>query len=576
MDILRQIVASPRARHPEAGLDLCYVTDKIVATSGPSGTYPQVAYRNRLSDLVKFLDSKHNEEWAIWEFRAEGTGYPDEEVYNRVRHYPWPDHHPPPFALVPLIMASMRDWLHAKEGRVAVVHCKAGKGRSGTVTCSYLISEEGWTAEDAMKRFTERRMRPGFGNGISIPSQLRWVSYVDRWAKGGKLYVDRPVEVTELHVWGLRDGVKIAVEGFVDEGKVIKSFHTFTKEERQIVRGNIRQGSGFADVAMEMMGKKKTDESDAGEQIKEAGKIQKSQTSSSEMLEGEGGEVVFRPSSRIILPTSDINIDTERRNKSKYGGFTMVTAVAHVWFNTFFEGMGPEKNGKPDDSGVFEIDFDAMDGIKGSSRKGTRAFDKICVVWKAVPSENGTQPDVVITEPKPGEAIPQARPADWKNGQDAKSNDFEKKLGLRAATTESAAISRASSTRSNVTDPEKKSLDLMEGVQTYTSDGKVLHTTPGTEKNKENTGVFNTPSASASGTPQPASGTPQPASGTPQPASYTPQPTGNPKVVDGAANNSSNIPVAPLPDRKVEEIVHERRGQTAGQPTGSKNVTGSS
>lgn len=25
--ILRQIVAGPRARHPEAGLDLCYVTD---------------------------------------------------------------------------------------------------------------------------------------------------------------------------------------------------------------------------------------------------------------------------------------------------------------------------------------------------------------------------------------------------------------------------------------------------------------------------------------------------------------------------------------------------------------------
>lgn len=25
--LLRQIVAGPRARHPEAGLDLCYVTD---------------------------------------------------------------------------------------------------------------------------------------------------------------------------------------------------------------------------------------------------------------------------------------------------------------------------------------------------------------------------------------------------------------------------------------------------------------------------------------------------------------------------------------------------------------------
>ena len=125
--------------------------------------------------LVKWLDQRHGDDWAIWEFRAEGTGYPDSEVYNRIYHYPFPDHHPPPFALMPNIMASMRNWLKAKEGRVAVVHCKAGKGRSGTASCSYLISEEGWEVEKALKRFTERRMRPGMGKGVSIPSQLRWI-----------------------------------------------------------------------------------------------------------------------------------------------------------------------------------------------------------------------------------------------------------------------------------------------------------------------------------------------------------------------------------------------------------------
>jgi protein-tyrosine phosphatase len=181
----------------------------VIATSGPSGTYPQRAYRNPLDSLVKFLDSKHGEDWAIWEFRAEGTGYPDSEVYNRVYHYPFPDHHPPPFALIPNIMASMRNWLHEKEGRVVVVHCKAGKGRSGTASCSYLISEEGWAIHKALNRFTERRMRPNMGKGVSIPSQLRWIGYVDRWAKHGKLYVERQVEVMEVHCWGLRDGVKI-------------------------------------------------------------------------------------------------------------------------------------------------------------------------------------------------------------------------------------------------------------------------------------------------------------------------------------------------------------------------------
>ncbi|KXT02133.1 hypothetical protein AC578_5931 [Pseudocercospora eumusae] len=473
MDLLRQIVAGPRARHPEAGLDLCYVTHNIIATSGPSGTYPQVAYRNPLKDLVKFLDAKHADQWAIWEFRAEGTGYPDEEVYNRIRHYPWPDHHPPPFALVPLIMGSMRQWLKddTAKGRVAVVHCKAGKGRSGTISCSYLISEENWTPKDAMQRFTDRRMRPNFGNGITIPSQLRWITYVDRWAKHGKRYVERPVEIVEVHVWGLRDGVKIAIEGYVDEGKVIKTFHTFKKEERKIVRGEIRKDTGFADVAMEMMGKKKTEQTaDAGKQIKEAEKAEEKVAERRPSHDDrDGGDVVFTPSSRVVLPSSDVNIDFERRNKSKYGGFTMVTSVAHVWFNTFFEGNGPEQKGISDDSGVFSIDFDAMDGIKGSSRKGTKSFDRLQVVWRAIEKA----PSVKVDEPSEStEHIPQARPADWK--QDEKSEDFERKLGLRQATSDSADVSRASSMRTERNSDKEDVKDELDTVKSTGPDGTQL------------------------------------------------------------------------------------------------------
>jgi protein-tyrosine phosphatase len=80
--ILRQIVAGPRVRHPKAGLNLCYVTDFIVVTSGPSFVWPKKAYQNPTDQLVKFLDYKHGEKWAIFEFRAEGTGYPDSHVYG--------------------------------------------------------------------------------------------------------------------------------------------------------------------------------------------------------------------------------------------------------------------------------------------------------------------------------------------------------------------------------------------------------------------------------------------------------------------------------------------------------------
>ncbi|KAI1133091.1 phosphatases II [Nemania abortiva] len=532
--LLRQIVAGPRARHPEAGLDLCYVTDNIIATSGPSQTYPQRAYRNPLDRLVGFLDSRHDGNWAIWEFRAEGTGYPDRLVYNRIRHYPWPDHHPPPFRLVPMIIASMRNWLsgndlhadmsaaaghmtkpvtqvldalrHRKNERVVVVHCKAGKGRSGTMACSYLIAECGWTPEEAIARFTERRMRPNFGPGVSIPSQLRWLTYVDRWTKGGKKYVDRELEILEIHVWGLRNGVKLAVEGFVDQGRKIKVFHTFTKNERQVVEGGAPGGSGMVDMLYEMAGygssaaaeQQSTGEAgntddktnvsitaappaasdtpisitsetsstskppkllsrvshtgstrpimSGGEEPSEPIVVSSSTSSPDNNDESEPGgmAVIFKPETPIHIHSSDVNITIERRHRApKSVGLTMVTAVAHVWFNAFFEGNGPEQDGVPDNAGVFQIDWDKLDGIKGSSQKGTRAADRIAVVWKSI-ATTGSEREAVIDQPSASTPVPQMQAADWR-GDNYEDPDKEKHLGIRVRSPDSESNSKTSS-----------------------------------------------------------------------------------------------------------------------------------
>ncbi|RVX71695.1 hypothetical protein B0A52_03879 [Exophiala mesophila] len=473
--VLRQIVAGPRARHPEARLDLCYLTDFIVVTSGPSSVWPKKAYRNPLDQVVAFLDKKHGKEWAIFEFRAEGTGYPDSEVYNRVHHFPWPDHHPPPFAIIPNLMAAMRNWIQRldeepsttgekKQPRVAVVHCKAGKGRSGTVACSYLISEEGWKKEDALARFTERRMRPGFGNGVSIPSQLRWVNYVDCWTNRlGKRYVERPVEVVEIHVWGLRDGVKVSVEGYVDSGRHIRHFHTFKREEKIVV-----DGPGMEPAKPQP---DKTQANSDSEILVSAseGTPQSSDSSLSGKASGSAQSVILKPSTPLILPTSDINVDFERRNKAAYTGWTMVTSLAHVWFNTFFEG-GHEGH----DSGIFEIEWDAMDGVKGSARKGIRALDRLKVVWKYASAEDSCLgPEREIKEPAKGEPVPENPPADWRGEENTESRPTDglnsgrpggialtvgatisqgvatlgKDLGLRKSQPDSANLSRASSVK---------------------------------------------------------------------------------------------------------------------------------
>ncbi|KAF3937419.1 hypothetical protein ABW19_dt0207687 [Dactylella cylindrospora] len=344
--ILRQIVAGPRIKHPETGLDLVYVTDNIIAMSMPAASTPKIYYRNPLHKVVEFLDKEHGENWAVWEFRAEGTGYDDSAFYNRVFHSPWPDHHPPPFALIPNIMASMRNHLKQGKEKVAVVHCKAGKGRTGTVTCSYLISEEGWSKDAALERFTKKRMRPQFGAGVSIPSQLRYVDYVSQWVTiHNKIYVERSIEIIEVHLWGLRENVKIALLGYVDEGKTIKNFHSFTKEEKTLV----------------------------------------------DVEEGRDKEIV--------------------------------SALAHCWFNCYFEGGGASTT-----SGVFTQEWEKMDGLKGTSKKGIRIFDKVQIVWKVVEGlESHT-----IKEPEGDEPVEGTHKASEDRGETEDMDPLSHRdLGLR-------------------------------------------------------------------------------------------------------------------------------------------------
>ena len=197
--------------------------------------------------------------------------------------------------------------------------------------------------------FTAARMRPGFGEGVSIPSQRRWLRYVEAWVRDhGKKYIERRARVHEIHITGLRPGVRVAIRGFEDEGRRIVRKHVFLKAERRIVAEK----------------------------------------------EDDGVDVVLVPEKELWLDGSDVDIEFEKRNGA--AGYNVVTSVSHVWFNAFFEGRG-------DESGVFEIKWDAMDGVKGTTAKGMQALEALRVVW----SVEGTftemqEPEVGIPVPETG------------------------------------------------------------------------------------------------------------------------------------------------------------------------------
>ncbi|KAH9896956.1 phosphatases II [Cubamyces lactineus] len=143
-DFIRRLVSGNKARYKDEALDLeldlAYITDKVIVMGYPA-TGIEGLYRNRREDAKKFLDHHHGKNYWVFNFcPVRENSYPDSVFEGRVSRYPFPDHHAPPLAILPLVAREIRLWLDGSPDRVAVLHCKAGKGRSGTMACAYLLS----------------------------------------------------------------------------------------------------------------------------------------------------------------------------------------------------------------------------------------------------------------------------------------------------------------------------------------------------------------------------------------------------------------------------------------------------
>ena len=74
------------------------------------------------------------------------------DCFYKVKEFPFDDHNAPPFRMMYDFCVAVEDWLAGDLSRIAVVHCKAGKGRTGLMVCCYLLFSKHFdTAKDALK-----------------------------------------------------------------------------------------------------------------------------------------------------------------------------------------------------------------------------------------------------------------------------------------------------------------------------------------------------------------------------------------------------------------------------------------
>ncbi|KDP27203.1 hypothetical protein JCGZ_19902 [Jatropha curcas] len=153
-------------------LDMSYITDRVLAMSFPAERM-RAMYRNPLWQVKNVLDMRHGGHYKVYNLCIEQS-YDPEHFHGRVESYPFDDNHVPPLEMVKQFCESVNSWLSQDPKNIAVVHCMAGKGRTGLMVSSYLVYS-GMVVEEALQLYANKRTTNN--QGVSIPSQRRYVGY---------------------------------------------------------------------------------------------------------------------------------------------------------------------------------------------------------------------------------------------------------------------------------------------------------------------------------------------------------------------------------------------------------------
>ncbi|KAJ6247133.1 phosphatase with homology to tensin [Anaeramoeba flamelloides] len=181
---IRKLVSKKKKRLKTAGfnLDMSYITSQIVTMGFPASKLEGM-YRNKMTDVVKYLDQYHKDKYYIYNLCSEKDYDPD-NFYGRVQKFPFEDHNPPPIELMMTFCKHAGKWLSQGEDYLVVVHCKAGKGRSGVMACCLMIYLGiVSTARESLDFYGNQRTKNG--KGVTIPSQRRYVGYFEKIHKNG-------------------------------------------------------------------------------------------------------------------------------------------------------------------------------------------------------------------------------------------------------------------------------------------------------------------------------------------------------------------------------------------------------
>jgi len=166
-------------RDDQFNLDLCYITSRIISMSLPSVGLEKT-FRNPIANVVNFFEAHHPSHYMVYDLCLERS-YEKRLFNDRVQTFKFPDHSVPTIAMMLRFCNSVQKWMVRDPRNVIAVHCKGGKGRTGTMICSWLLYRyRESTPADVINHFANMRTNKNLGSktqGIETASQVRYVNY---------------------------------------------------------------------------------------------------------------------------------------------------------------------------------------------------------------------------------------------------------------------------------------------------------------------------------------------------------------------------------------------------------------
>lgn len=102
-----------------------------------AGTCAAAIYRNAMDEVASYLNDVHGDKYKVYNLCIERE-VSSSKMFGPVVRYPFTDHQAPPMPFVLDFVEDAAAWLQADPDKVVVVHCKAGKGRTGLMICCLL------------------------------------------------------------------------------------------------------------------------------------------------------------------------------------------------------------------------------------------------------------------------------------------------------------------------------------------------------------------------------------------------------------------------------------------------------